>query len=257
VDGRITIRQLLNHTSGLYMPVEHPDSPFRKPYNSIEFDKWWTLEEIFDTLIEEPYFPPGGGWHYTQTGYYLGVLIIEHVTHSTVPRELQHRLLDPLNIDGMLLDLSRPVPPEYKVAHHWVDTDGNGLYEDVSSRSLNWICSLSRILYYANPGDMARWMHALFNEQVVNRSSLKEMLEFISPTPGEPMLDGYGLGTLRIIVEGTEFWGHGGSIPGYRTMALHSSEYGATVALMINTDGDPVMDAIAFPLLVTLIEHLR
>ena len=43
VDGSITIRQLLNHTNGLYDMVSHPDGPFRKPYRQIEFDKWWKI----------------------------------------------------------------------------------------------------------------------------------------------------------------------------------------------------------------------
>jgi len=44
---------------------------------------------------------------------------------------------------------------------------------------------------------------------------------------------------------------------GSRTLALYTPEYGATISLMINTDGDQVMDDVAFPLLATLLEHLR
>ena len=69
VDGSITVRQLLNHTSGLYDMVPHPEGPFRKPYNSIDFEKWWTIDEIFTKLGGEPYFSPGDGFHYTQAGF--------------------------------------------------------------------------------------------------------------------------------------------------------------------------------------------
>ena len=51
--------------------------------------------------------------------------------------------------------------------------------------------------------------------------------------------------------------GHGGSIPGYRTLALYAPEYDASISLMINTDSDQMMDDIAFPLLVTLLDNLR
>ena len=63
VDGSITIRQLLNHTSGLYDMVPHPGGPFRVPYNKIDFEKWWTIDEIFNTLGGKPCFAPGGGFH--------------------------------------------------------------------------------------------------------------------------------------------------------------------------------------------------
>jgi len=238
VDGSITIRQLLNHTSGLYMWVEHPQAPTRIPYNTIDFEKWWTVEEIFTTLGGEPYFAPGEGWHYTQAGYILGTLIVEQVTQSTVPVEIQKRLLDPLHIHGMLLDLKEPVPSNYRIAHNWVDTDGDGIPEDVSSRSRNWINSLSRILYYTTAEDLAKWLHALYQGEVLSQASLDEMLDFHSPTPGEPEISGYGLGTEQFIFGGVELWGHKGSIPGYRAGAYYLPEYGVTISLLINSDSD-------------------
>jgi len=236
VDGTITIRQLLNHTSGLYMWVEHPQAPTRIPYNEIDFEKWWTVEEIFTTLGGEPYFAPGEGWHYTQAGAILGTLIVEQVTQSTVPVEIQKRLLDPLSIHGMLLDLKEPIPPNYQIAHNWVDTDGDGIPEDVSSRSRNWINSLSRILMYTTAEDLAKWLHGLYQGEVLSQASLDEMLDFHSPTPGEPF--GYGLGTEQFVFGEVELWGHKGSIQGYRACVYHLPEYGVTISVLINSDSD-------------------
>jgi D-alanyl-D-alanine carboxypeptidase len=237
VDENITIRQCLDHTSGLYMLIEHP--MFGGPYESIDFDRWWTVDEIFTTLSDTPYFPPGGGWHYTQAGYILGTLIVEEVAGSTTPAEIQRRLLDPLGIDGMLLDLGEPIPSRFEIAHNWVDTNGDGERKDVSHHSREWIRSVSRILYYTRAGDFATWMHALFTGDVLRPESLQEMLRFHSPTPGKEIIDGYGLGAGRKFVDGVELWGHTGSIPGYAFVAYHSPQHQFTVVVMMNYDPDP------------------
>ncbi|NIO29703.1 MAG: serine hydrolase [Candidatus Latescibacteria bacterium] len=254
VNGAITIRQLLNHTSGLYMWVEHPRSPFRKPYNEIDFEKWWTADEIFSTLGGEPYFSPGEGWRYTQAGYYLGRLIVEQVTGSTVPAEVQKRLLDPLDIHGMLLDLKEPVSANYRIAHNWVDTNGDGVPEDVSARSRNWINSLSGILYYATMEDLAKWLHGLHQGKVLSQASLDEMLDFYSPIPDEG-LAGYGLGTEHVVFGDVEMWGHKGSIPGYRAGVYYLPQFKATLALAINSDSDEKGFAMFTPLLEVVFTH--
>lgn len=244
VDGSITIRQLLNHTSGLYDLVPHPGGPFRVPYDSIDFDKWWSIDEIFTTLGGEPYFAPGAGYHYTQAGYQLASLIVEQVTGSTVAVEIQRRLLDPLGLDGMLLDFSQPVPDRFELAHPWIDTDGDGTPEDEFARSRNWIASLSRILFYTPAEDFAVWAHALFEGKVLPPASLDAMLTMVHPTPeelGSPLLVDYGLGVMDInprLLRGERTLGHLGSIPGYRAFVGHFVDRGVTMAVLYNSDSD-------------------
>lgn len=242
VDGSIPIRLLLNHTSGLASMTEQPGSPFRKPYNDIDFERWWTIDEIFTELGGEPYFPPGEGWHYSQAGCQISTLIIEQVTGSTTADQIQSRLLDPLGIQGMILDFSTPLPADVTIAHNWVDTDRDGSPEDVSNRSRNWIASLSRILYYTTAADLARWGHALFTGQVLEPSSLSQMLTFVRPDDygnEPPIFSGYGLGVLEWIPEilhGQVGYGHSGSIPGYRAFLAHLPEPGLTIAVLSNCD---------------------
>lgn len=262
VDGSITIRQLLNHTSGLYDMVPHPGGPFRIPYNSINFKKWWTIDEIFTILGGKPYFAPGEGFHYTQAGYQLATLIVEKVTQSTVPREIQKRLLDPLGIDGMLLDFTKPVPDRFRIAHPWVDTDSDGTPEDVFSRSRNWIASLSRILFYTQAQDFAVWANALFNGKVLEASSLNDMQTFVHPKPEEtsgPLFVDYGLGLMELnpqLMRGQRVLGHLGSIPGYRAFVGHLPVHDVTMVILHNSDTDnafPILDG----LLGTVLDHLE
>ena len=244
VDGSIKLRQLLNHTNGLYDMVPHPGGPFRVAYDSIDFNKWWTIDEIFTKLGGKPYFAPGEGFHYTQAGFQLASLIVEKVTHSTVPKEIQKRLFDPLGIDGMLLDHSTPVPERFKIAHHWVDTNSDGTPEDVSSRSRNWIASLSRIDFYTPANDFAIWTHALFGGKILKASSLDEMLTFVHPRPEEregPLFVDYGLGVMEVnpqLMRGQRTLGHLGSIPGYRAFVGHLVDRGVTMVVLYNSDTD-------------------
>lgn len=237
VDGRITIRQLLNHTSGLYMWVEHPEAPTNTPFNEIDFEEWWTVEEMFSKLGGKPYFAPGEGWHYTQAGYQLARMIVEQVTESTAPVEIQRRLLDPLDIHGMLLDLKEPVSARYRIAHNWFDTDGDGTPEDISGKSRNWINSLSGICYFARMESLVRWLRGLYDGRVLRQASLDEMLDFYGPLPEEG-LAGYGLGTEQFIMGSVEMWGHKGSIYGYRTGVYHLPQFNITIALSINSHSD-------------------
>ena len=255
VDGSIPIRLLLNHTSGLSHMVEHPASPFRKPYNDIDFERWWTIDEIFTELRSEPLFAPGEGWHYSQAGYQIAMLIVEELTGSTVAEQIQARLLDPLEIEGMILDFSKPLPDDVVIAHAWVDTDGDGKPEDVSDRSRNWIASLSRMLYYTTAEDLARWGHGLFTGEVLEPESLSEMLTFVRIDDygnEPPIFSGYGLGVLEWIPEilhGERGYGHSGSIPGYRAFLAHLPERDLTIAVLSNSDKEQELAGVVDALL--------
>jgi D-alanyl-D-alanine carboxypeptidase len=260
-DGSITIRQLLNHTNGLYMMVKHPDSPFHKSFVEIDHSRWWTIEEIFTELGGEPYFPPGEGWCYTQAGYQIATLIVESITGQTVPDAVQAYLLDPVGIDSMLLDFSNSLPEDIDIAHPWVYTDNDSEYKNVFKYSRNWIASLSRILFYSNSKALALWGHRLFTGKVLNQDSVDEMLDFyrMDDWCGEPpLITGYGLGVQEFdtsLTHGLKAWGHLGSIPGYRSILAHLPDYGVTLAVMTNTDSDDAM--VAFDaLLMVLVKHL-
>jgi len=261
-DGSITIRQLLNHTSGMYMMTDAPDGPFHTPFAQIDHEKWWTIDEIFTTLGGEPYHAPGEGYCYTQAGYQIATLIVEKVTGSTVAEQIQTRLLDPLNIDGMYLDFPKKISDSSEIAHPWFDLDHDGEYEDIHNYSRNWIASLSRIYYYASAKDFALWGNALFTRKVLNEDSMNLMLDFYRTDDwcGDEVFQvGYGMGVQDFnpaLTRGQTAWGHLGSIQGYRTFLAHLLENGVTLVVMTNTDSDSGF-AVVDGLLDVLLNHLE
>ena len=85
VDPEITIRQLLNHTSGIYMFWNNDDL-----WDALKNDRSrkWTPEEVLG-YIKEPDFAPGEGWRYSNTNYLLMAMIIEKATGSTLSSEFK------------------------------------------------------------------------------------------------------------------------------------------------------------------------
>ena len=237
IDNSITIRQLLNHTSGIFNFTEHPDiwnSFFTNP------DCFWTQEEILQNFVLPPYFSPGSNWHYSNTGYLLLGMIIEVATGSSISAEFRTRFWTPLGMTQTYLAGEETL--EGDMAHGWLDIDNDGDYDDLSSLSMRAFYSAASTAgaVFSTAPDLARWAQALFLEKiVVTQSSLDEMLTFYSPIPDQPILDGYGLGTILYTPEffnDLEMIGHSGDAPGYAAGSLFLPEYGVCIGLTDNTE---------------------
>jgi D-alanyl-D-alanine carboxypeptidase len=246
VDGRITIRQLLNMTSGIRDFVGHPRSPYMVGFDNIDFEKLWTWEEIQSVLIGEPSFEPGAKCEYSSTNYIVLRHIIEKAARSTLPALLENRLLKPNRLDHTLVDFSKPAPPSMRIAHGWFDQNGDGTADDIAGHSLNWAISLAPMLTYSTPTDMVKWAHALFHKKtVLGEEMLRAMLDFGGPVQGEPLMKGYGLGVADIDLGAmmphrrqVRVYGHLGSQIGYMTFVGYFPDYGVSLAIMSNRGCD-------------------
>ena len=268
IDGKITVRQLLNLTSGIDNFVGDSNSPWRIGYNNIDFEKMWTWEEIQTEFIGEPSFEPGAKCEYSTTNYIVLKRIIEKATQSRLSAVFESRLLKPNRLNHTLADFSKPVPEEMRIAHGWVDADGNGTADDISGHSLNWIASLAPMLVYSTPSDMVKWMNALYHKKtVLKEETLKAMLDFRGPVQGEPLMKGYGLGVVDINIGalmprwGQErVYGHLGSQFGYMTFVGYFPAYGASMAIMSNRgcdrDSDRAIMTVGGAVIDVLLRHL-
>jgi D-alanyl-D-alanine carboxypeptidase len=230
VDGAITIRQLLNHTSGLFMFWDN-----QKLWDDLirHRSRVFTPEEVLGYL-KEPYFPPGTGYRYSNTNYLLAAMIATRATESTLAVQMRQRFWRPLGLASASLPLEEPYPAD--MAHVW----GDNFEKGTGIRDLTFLPRASHdSITYGSAGvfmtarDLARWTHALFRGKVIRASSLAEMRTFGPEGP-------YGLGLERFgwrFAGGARAEGHGGGNIGTTAYVVHLPEHGVSLAVMINEFG--------------------
>ena len=226
VDSTITLRQLLNHTSGLYMFWDN-----QKLWDDLKQyrDSMFAPETVL-SYIRDPYFSPGKDFRYSNTNYLLLAMICTRATNSTLSAELRRRFWGPLKIDDVWLSLEEQIPQN--LAHVW----GDNFENDGSVRDLTFLPRTSHeSITYGSSGlfmtatGLARWSHALFRGKVLSEASLGEMLKF-----GK---GGYGLGAgyfRSALSGGVQAVGHMGGNIGTTASVVYSRRYGVSVVVMIN-----------------------
>jgi D-alanyl-D-alanine carboxypeptidase len=241
IDSTITIRQLLNHTSGLY-DIADNSQLFDKIF--LDQNRNWTIEEILREYVLEPYFPKGTGWHYSNTGYVILRSIIKQASNSEISSQYRSRFLNPLNLNRTFLAPYETLPKP--IAHGWHDFDG--FYEELPEISMTSFYSAAGGGIFTTAIDLAAWANSLFHEQTaVSTHVLDEMLDFYSPITNQALLSGYGLGVEKFNLElfnGLEIWGHGGDPVGYAAGCFYIPQYGVSIGIMDNTAGGETMDVI-------------
>lgn len=251
VDGEITIRQLLNHTGGVFDMVRHPD--YWEAIMSDTFHEW-TSEEILNNFLLEPYFPKGEGWHYSTPGYILLRMIVEEATGKDLATLYHDYLWDSIPLENTYLAIYEELPDN--TAHGWFYLDGDNTYDDLpSSVSFN---SSTGGAVFTTAEDLAIWANALYHEKnVLSEDLLNQMLTFEATTPDEPLLIGYGLGVANYspeIFNGMEIYGHSGNAAGYVAASLYLPAYGISLGIMLNTHDGPML--VINDILNTVIEYL-
>lgn len=233
VNSAITIRQLLNHTSGIYMFWSN-----QKIWDDLKNDRYkvWTPEEIL-SYIKEPYFEPGEGWRYSNTNYLLMAMIIEKVSGSSLSAEFRKYFWQPLEIENAFLSLEEEIPNN--LAHVFGDNYNN----DGSVLDLTYLPRASHeSITYGSGGlfmtakDLARWGQSLFEGEVLGQKSMDEMLEFVDIGFGRKKR-GYGLGVelfTRRTAHGEKAIGHSGANIGTSVYMIHLPEHHITIVVMIN-----------------------
>lgn len=189
IPGNVTVRQLLNHTSGIadYTTEEWVDSFKVNPA------RVWTFEEIVDVFVGEPDFLPGTSWKYSNTGYFLLGKIIEFVEAESYREVLYERIINPLNLITMYTPIEdEPTGP---VMVPWFDINDDGIQDNLLNYSLMAMhtSAWAAGYVYSTPIDLAKFLRGLFTNNIINGSKLTEMKTAVSATQSYD----YGLAQLR------------------------------------------------------------
>jgi D-alanyl-D-alanine carboxypeptidase len=246
---KITIRQLLNHTSGIFDFVE--DENFQKMYMGDPLRKLTPQEEIDIVLGHEPDFAPGKKWKYSNSNYALLGMIIEKITGSKIEDEVEKRIIKPLKLS----QTSFPVTPEmtgeyshgYMVPEEDLE-DVEELEDVINVEDLEDITLVNPSIPWAGGGmvsnvyDLKKWIRAVVRGELLSWAMRKERFHWI-PTNTKDME--FGLGIMKL----QDFIGHNGKILGYASFILYSPKKDTTIVLFINKCNevekeDPMSDII-------------
>lgn len=124
---QITIRQILNHTSGIAEYSRFKGADF------MDTKKSYTAEEIVKMGISlPPDFVPGKGWSYSNTGYVLLGILIEKLTGNSYAEEIENRIIEPLELSDTFLPGNSSVIPGTKHARGYSQPDEASEIKDVT-----------------------------------------------------------------------------------------------------------------------------
>ncbi|MFF2045886.1 serine hydrolase domain-containing protein [Kitasatospora sp. NPDC058170] len=248
-DGEhITIRQLLQMTSGLYNYSE--DLAFNERLDQRP-ESEWTPQELLDVAFRHPaYFPPGAGWHYSNTNYVLLGLIAEQLTGQPLAGLFRQRIFDPVGMSGTSLDSDATIPGPRAQGYQfisnvdsltapvltgkdaaWADWSAGNPY-DVTHVNASWAWAAGAAV--STVEDLRRWAPALATGALLSPELQRERLTFV-PTSDQPGKPTYGLG----IADFAGFLGHDGQIPGYNSFVGYDPERCATVVVLVNLNQSP------------------
>ncbi|MGK0532950.1 serine hydrolase domain-containing protein [Bacillus sp. 'calajunan'] len=226
-DKQITIRQVLNHTSGI---AEYTRS---KSFNLMDTKKSYRAEELVKMGISmPPDFAPGKSWSYSNTGYVLLGILIETVTGNSYAEEIENRIIEPLELSNTFLPGNSSVIPGTKHARGYIQLDGASEPKDVTYYNPSMGSSAGDMISTAD--DLNKFFSYLLGGKLIKEQQLKQMLTTV-PT-GEAALGRYGLGIYETkLPNGVSIWGHGGSIPGFVTFAGGTLGGKRTLAVNLNS----------------------
>lgn len=236
LDKRITVRMLLDHTSGL-------DDFFIHGAIDIALQKapaaHWSVARTLK-YVAKPYFPPGKGYHYSNTNYlYLG-LIAEAVTKMPLGKALHERFFGPLGLDATWYQASEK--PRARTAHGYrfagtsrtapaIDlSDGTGIVPFTSvvtaASGAGSIATTSK--------DAATWARLLYSGRVLGPEMTAEMLRGVALTSVYKPRVPYGLGVQSFPIDGRPTIGHSGTLLGFRAAMRYLPGETTTISVLTN-----------------------
>ena len=224
IDGRqTTVRQLLQHTSGLPDYSEHLSEDI-----SGVLDAYVAPRELIDVALAQPAaFAPGTRHGYSNTNYIVAGLLVQKVTRRTLGQEIATRVADRIG----LRDTYLPAEGELTIrgAHphgYFIDEAGEPLLDATDlDPSTAWAAGA----VVSTPGDLNRFLTALLGGRLLPAAQLAQMRTTV-PADGDSR---YGLGlTSRPLTCGGVYWGHGGTIPGFQTRAAATDD-GRAVSIAV------------------------
>ncbi|QQQ80713.1 beta-lactamase family protein [Saccharothrix sp. 6-C] len=214
---RATVRQVLNHTSGLY-DYAHEAGYSTNRWRGADRFRTYRPQELLDVAFAgTPYFDPGQGWHYSNTNYVVAGMLVERVTGRPYGDEVRSRILRPLGLTRTSVPGRWPALP-HPHARGYAEVDGRLVDATLMNPTLDW--AAGEMISTAE--DLNRFFDALLSGRLTSAASLDAMRRTVDDTG---TIFAYGLGLQRFDLPcGRSVWGHGGELIGYLTYATRADD---------------------------------
>ena len=250
IDNKITIRQLLNHTSGIYMFWEN-----QQIWDDLEKDKSrsWTPEEVL-SYIKEPDFPAGEGWRYSNTNYLLLGMIIEKATSSNLSTLFRNYFWKPLQLGDVYVTEMDSLPNN--LAHPYGSKNMDYTF---ASRAAHETITFASSGIFTSAKSLALWSRALFEGEVLQEESMEEMLQFVEFNPISNMR-AYGLGVQlfrKRLSHGKDAIGHAGGNIGTTTYMVYLPDYHMSTVVMVNAFPNKTASVITKALIKASLKEIK
>ena len=232
----ITVRMLLNHSSGIANYEEHPD--YMAPYFAGDLGHVTTPAQLVAMgNALGPWFAPGADAAYSNTNYTVLGLLVEKVTSTTLTTQLDQRIFTKLGLDSTSL----PSTPDITGPHahgYYVMGDPGGPATDVTafSPSIGWAGGS----IVSTSDDVTRFYRALFDGRLLSKEMLAEMMK--TDRKVGPEMYGLGLSSRQLPCGGTVY-GHGGNFPGYFMESYSTADAHKQVTVAYNLDSNSMHKA--------------
>ena len=251
----ITIRQLLNMTSGLYNYSE--DRAFNESLDA-DPERVWTPEELLAIgLGRKPYFVPGTEFHYSNTNSVLLGKLIEAVTGHPLEQEFEQRIFQPLKLHDTSFPVSSALPQPHPRGYMFGTNVGSlppacdaatvGRH-DVTDASPSWTWSAGGAV--STLEDLIVWARALATGALLSPDTQAERLKGV-PT-GPPPAPEYGLHITNFF----GFIGHDGNLPGFSSFMAYDPTRDITIVVLANVYSDVHCEAPADTIVKLIIQEL-
>jgi D-alanyl-D-alanine carboxypeptidase len=231
IDTTITIRQLLNHTSGIYEVLSHPN---HQDSLLADMSRIWTAEEFVGTFISSPQFQPGTSWGYCNTNYFLLSMIIQEASGNPFYTEIRNRFFTTLELNTFAIPAFESL--DSPVAHVWWDITGDGILDDANDFYMSYL-SLNSVAgaaggYFSTPADCTKWMRTYMRGDLLSQAMMNEAKTTVTVGGN---IEKYGLGLMRKIngFLGYEAYGHGGDLV-YHASSWYFPELDQSITVFTN-----------------------
>ncbi|BCJ61957.1 D-alanyl-D-alanine carboxypeptidase [Micromonospora endophytica] len=225
--AQVTVRMLLNHTSGIGNYTNAMIDSYAA-INRMQVTTYAPADLVAMGLAMPPTNAPGARFSYSNTNYLLAGLLIEKVTGNGAAAEVQRRILRPLKLTGT----SFPgTDPTIRGPHGGAYFASFGA-RDLSEFNMSWAWTAGEMI--STTADLNTFFRALLRGDLLSQATLDEMLDVVPMLPDLPEAAGYGLGIYSLRTPCGEFWGHDGAVIGHLTYSLHSRDGTRQVSSGIN-----------------------